>query len=197
MTLSHSHGDVGPPDGPVTVVITRRAKSGKVKEFEEWLDGIVHEAMLFEGQLGVNVIRPADPSNPEYVIVFRFDTPENLKKWESSETRKEWLRKSKEVTEGDATKEITTGLEFWFTPLSKNAQTATVPPKYKMAIVTGAIVFVLLSTLVPLIGKLTSGLPAFLGTLVVVLVMVVLMTYVIMPAVTRLLSPWLSKKRIF
>ncbi|HJS83502.1 MAG TPA: antibiotic biosynthesis monooxygenase [Nitrososphaera sp.] len=119
----HPHHDARAPssnsDGPVTVIVTRRAKKGKIKEFEEWMDGIIHEVMKFEGHMGSNIIRPTDElTNPEYVIIFRFSTYENLAKWERSEIRKEWLEKSRKVTEGEAVIEKQTGLEFWFTPRS-------------------------------------------------------------------------------
>jgi uncharacterized protein len=78
-------------DEPVTVIVTRTAKRDKIKDFEEWMQGIVHEAMKFDVHMGVNVIRLAELSNPEYVIIFRFNTFENLAKWENSETRREWL----------------------------------------------------------------------------------------------------------
>jgi antibiotic biosynthesis monooxygenase (ABM) superfamily enzyme len=187
----------GESNGPVTIIVTRTAKKEKIKEFEDWMDGIVHESMKFEGHMGVNIIRPSDAvSAPEYVIIFRFNTYENLKKWETSEIRKEWIRKSKDVTEGDPKTEILSGLEFWFTPRSA-AERGSVPPRYKMAMVTGGIVFVLLSTLIPQVRQLTTTLPVFLSTLVGVIVMVLLMTYVIMPSVTRLLRPWLSKEKLF
>src|SRR5688572_26167297 len=101
MILHQANGDNhGKDNGPVTVIVTRKAKKEKINEFEEWMDGIIHEAMRFEGHMGVNIIRPTDPSNPEYVVIFRFNSYENLAKWEKSEIRKEWLDKSKEVAEG-------------------------------------------------------------------------------------------------
>ena len=195
------HDDNLGNDGPVTVIVTRKAKKEKIGEFEEWMDGIIHEAMKFEGHMGVNIIRPPDPSNPEYVVIFRFNTYENLAKWEKSEIRKEWLDKSKEVAEGEAMVEKQTGLEFWFTPRSgingDKAPATIQPPRYKMAIVVTGIIFVLVSILLPPVRQLTIGLPVLLSTLVGVVMMVMLMTYVIMPAATRLLRPWLAKKRLF
>jgi len=201
-------GMVGPPhddkppisvdeEGPVTVIVTRRAKRDKIEQFEKWMDGIIHEAMKFEGHMGVNIIRPSEPSNPEYTIIFRFDNVENLSKWERSEIRKKWIKESKYVAEGDAKIEKQTGLEFWFTPLRTNEQVVAIPPRYKMAVVTGAVVFVLISTLLPQIRQLTVTLPAVLSTLVGVVIMVLLMTYVVMPTVTKLLRPWLSKKKLY
>jgi uncharacterized protein len=194
-------------DGPVTVVVTRIAKRDKIREFEEWMDSIIHEAMKFEGHMGVNVIRPSDLSNPEYVIIFRFNTFENLAKWENSEVRREWLAKSKEVAEGEPVIEKQSGLEFWFTPRSRTGRSvnggkaptpiAPPPPRYKMAIVITAVIFILVSILLPQIRQLTTGLHIHLSTFIGVVIMVLLMTYVIMPSVTRLLGPWLSKKRLF
>jgi hypothetical protein len=205
MTL-HKNDNHSKNNGPVTVIVTRKAKKEKIKEFEEWMDGIIHEAMKFEGHMGVNVIRPTDVlSNPEYVIIFRFSTYENLTKWEKSEIRNEWLKKSMDVTEGEPIVEKQTGLEFWFTPRSgtetknygANASVASIPPRYKMAIVLTGIIFVLINTLIPQIRQATIGFPVLLSTLVGVAIMVMLMTYVIMPSVTRLLGPWLSKKKLF
>lgn len=194
LMLPHHNQDAG--NGPVTVIVTRKAKQGKIQEFEEWMDGITHEAMKFEGHMGVNIIRPSDPSNPEYVIIFRFNTYDNLAKWEKSEIRNEWLKKSKDVAEGEARVEKQTGLEFWFTPSSTSAPPVA-PPRYKMAIVVTGIIFTLVSILLPQIRQATVGLPFVLSTLVGVVIMVLLMTYVIMPSVTRLLRPWLSKKELY
>jgi heme-degrading monooxygenase HmoA len=110
MSLHHDDNNQGSSDGPVTVIVTRKARKGKIREFEEWMDAITHEAMKFEGHMGVNIIRPSDFANPEYVIILRFNTYENLTKWEKSEIRKEWLEKSKDVTEGEPKTEIQTGL---------------------------------------------------------------------------------------
>jgi hypothetical protein len=38
---------------------------------------------------------------------------------------------------------------------------------------------------------------AVFSTLIAVVIMVLIMTYVIMPTVTKLLRPWLSKKRLY
>jgi uncharacterized protein len=68
MILHHTNGDTdGENNGPVTVIVSRKAKKGKIKKFEEWADGIVHESMKFEGHMGVKIIRPSNLSNPEYV----------------------------------------------------------------------------------------------------------------------------------
>jgi antibiotic biosynthesis monooxygenase (ABM) superfamily enzyme len=195
-------------DGPITVIVTRIAKKGRIKEFEDWMDGIVHESLKFEGHLGVNIIRPVEKSRPEYVIIFRFNTLDNLLKWEKSQERKDWLENSKDVVEGEDKVQKFTGLEFWFTPRSPNRAkheatnnedsipTVNVPPRYKMVMVTVSILFVLLHTLVPPIRQLTESLPLLLSDLLGVTVTVLLMTYLIMPSATRLLKAWLYKRKL-
>ena len=80
-----------------------------------------------------------------------------------------------------------TGLEFWFTPTGR-------PPRYKMAAVTIAVITALLLTLFPPLEGLMQGLPDALQTLIGVSIMVLLMTYVVMPAATSALRPWLYRK---
>jgi antibiotic biosynthesis monooxygenase (ABM) superfamily enzyme len=162
------------------------------------MDNIIHESMRFEGHMGVNIIRPSDASNPEYIVIVRFNTYQNLAKWENSETQRIWFEKGKDLWEVEPRIAKQTGLEFWFTPFYRNAQApAMQPPRYKMAIVTGVVIFALFITLLPLIQNATARLPFLVGVVITIVVMVVLMTYVIMPAVTWLLRPWLSKKRLF
>ena len=44
--------------------------------------------------MGTEIIRLVDKeSKPEYVIIFRFNNYDNLRKWENSEIRNEWLIK--------------------------------------------------------------------------------------------------------
>jgi uncharacterized protein len=192
--------DLNETSGPVTATVTRTARKGKIEEFEEWMQGFIRASLRFEGHLGVNIIRPADKSKPEYVIIVRFNNLENMLKWENSDERNKWLEKGKDLTEGEGKIEKLTGMEFWFTPYpSKDTERriALTPPRYKMAIVTTAVIFILLTTLIPQVHELTEGIPSLLRTLMETTIIVVLMTYVLMPNVTRVLSPWLSKRTFF
>lgn len=186
------HDKSGSVDDPVTVIVTRKARKGKIDEFEQWMDGIIHEAMKFKGHMGVNVIRPADMSDPSYVIIFGFNNYRNLLSWERSEEREKWIERGAAVTEGEAKVERVSGLEFWFTPNATGAMAA--PPRYKMELVVGIVIFILLGTLIPQIEQFTKSLPPLLGILTGVLIMVPLMTYVIMPFLTKVLRPWLFKR---
>jgi antibiotic biosynthesis monooxygenase (ABM) superfamily enzyme len=189
-------------DGPVTAVVTRTPKRDKVAEFEEWLQGFIGESLRFEGHLGVNVIRPADEAKRQYVIIVRFNNLENMLKWENSDERNRWIEKGRRFTEDEGKIEKLTGMEFWFTPFTfrnpkGQGQVPLTPPRYKMAIVTTAVIFMLLTTIIPLVHKLNEEIPSLLRMLMETSIIVVLMTYVIMPNVTQVLSPWLSKRSLF
>ena len=184
-------------NGPVTVNAKIKAKKDRIDEFEEWVDGIIHESLKFEGHMGASIIRPPDPENPEYIVIIHFDNYQNLAKWENSGIQRKWIEKGKDVIEDEPKVAKQTGLEFWFTPIFGNTAPALEPLRYKMAIVTGAVIFVILNTLLPLIQSVTAGLPDLLEALILVVIMILLMTYVIMPTITWLLRPWLSNRKLF
>lgn len=186
---------------PVTVIVKRIAKKDKIKEFEEWLSGISKEVTPHEGSMGIDIIRPNNDnkSKSEYVIIFRFNKYDNLAKWEKSPILNEWLQKARGLAEADYDVQKLTGLEFWFTPYFKDETSPMVslnpPPRYKMAIVTISVISVLLLTLVPQINVLTEMLllPYAIRFVIAIAITVLLMTYVIMPLLTKLLRHWLFK----
>lgn len=189
---------------PVTVIVKRIAKKDKVKEFEEWLSGISKDISRQEGMMGIDIIKPTsyttnNKSKSEYVIIFRFNNYENLEKWEKSPIRNEWLQKSRQLAEPDYEVQKMTGLEFWFTPYFKDESSPLIPlqppPRYKMVIVTVPVISILLLTLVPQIHFLTEmlSIPYPVRLVIALTITVLLMTYVIMPLLTKILKSWLFK----
>ena len=185
---------------PVTVIVKRIAKKDKIKEFEEWLSGISKEVSKQEGNMGIDIIRPTDKSKPEYVVIFRFNSYDNLTKWEKSSIREEWIQKGRKLVEADPDVQKLTGLEFWFTPYFKDKSSSSIiplspPPRYKMAIVTIPVISILLLTLVPQIHTLTEmlSIPFQIRLVIGITITVLLMTYLIMPLLTKLLRSWLFK----
>lgn len=178
---------------PVTVIVKRIVKKNKIKEFEEWLSGITREVSRQNGSMGIDIIRPTDKeSKPEYVIIFRFDNYVNLTKWENSSIRNEWLKKGRELVQSDPDVQKLTGLEFWFTPYPKrnsHSMRLDSPRRYKMVIVTIPVIALLLLTLVPQIHFIGESLsiPYSIRFVIAIAIMVLLMTYFIMPLLTKVL----------
>ncbi|MFT3840724.1 MAG: antibiotic biosynthesis monooxygenase [Myxococcaceae bacterium] len=176
-------------DESVTVVTTRRVKPGCEAAFEEWLEGIGQVAAQFPGLLGRRITRPAEHDRPEYVIVFKFDSYPHLRAYTESPQRLQWLKKVEPLVLEPFKETYLSGLETWFT-LPAQPSLAP-PPRYKMAAVTGLVVYPLSMGLSALMKPWLAGWPPPLASLCVTVAMIGLMTWVLMPRVTRLFKFWL------
>ncbi len=169
----------------VTVVVTRRVVPGREDDYRRWVDEISLASSGFPGHLGATLQGPTNEN--EFHIIFRYDTVEHLRAWEQSQERADWTHKLDGIVEGAERIERYCGLEFLF-----DSHGAPIP-KYKMAIVLTAVVFLMLLMLRPLVAMVLGEIPAALQLFVTVLVQVTLMTFLIMPLVHRLLAGWLHK----
>jgi uncharacterized protein len=179
-------------DPPVTVDVLQRVKPGCEKAFEAILSDLIRAASSFEGHLGANVFRPSGNSPAEYRIVFKFDHLSSLKRWEASEMRQQLLERAKQLTVGASQTSVLTGLETWFT--LPNRPGLAPPPRYKMFILTWATIFILINLMNRFVVPLLTSLAPWLATLIVTGLMVFLITYVVMPRITKLFAKWLYPK---
>lgn len=175
---------------PVTVIFVRNVKPNRMNDFEEWAKGINQAVKGFEGYLGADVIRPGDHLHPEYVIVLRFDEYEHLRAWMGSTERDVWVKKSEEMTIGDAHIQEAHGFEPWFT-LPNHSTTSAPPVRYKMALVTILAIYPPLLAISTILSSLLQGWPKALVILLSLFLLVPAMTYYIMPWMTRLFRFWL------
>jgi len=175
---------------PVTTIFTRIVKTDRIQDFEAWLRGINEVVRQFDGYLGMDVIRPGDHDHPEYVIILRFEDYDDLKEWQESRHRFEWVEKSNDMTIGDPYLQEAHGLESWFTLPGR--QTAVLPPaKYKMAVLTVVAIYPLILLAGTALTLLPQELPPLIATLITVIVVGISMTYLVMPRITRLFRFWL------
>ncbi len=172
----------------MSVVVRRRIHPELQEDFEIWLAGIIAAASSFEGHQGAHVLRPPDPANQDYVLLFRYRTPAQLAAWQDSETARGWLERGKVFTHGPLQIEKITGLEFWFdVPRDASGR----PSRHKMVVATVIGLYPLILYVAPVLADTLQSLPRPLNVLATVTCMVLLMTYAVMPAVTRALSRWL------
>jgi uncharacterized protein len=174
----------------VTSVIRHKVKNGHQDDYEKWLREIVPAAATFPGHRGVNVIRPA-PGETNYAVVLHFNSIDNLRAWLDSEERRRLIAKVLPNLVGDDDVEITTGLEYWFTPPSSKRFARP----YKQFLVTLSVIYpltLLTPTLLnPIFALLTVELPAYVRQFFIDAVIVSSLTYVIMPRYVRLIANWL------
>jgi uncharacterized protein len=176
-------------DGPVTTTVTRRVKPGHEPDYEQFLEGIIAAASKFPGHLGAEVFRPEDAAAGEYRTVYRFDTAEHLRLWLDSDEHAGWLERAEPHVIGPIHTQFLTGLETWFTVPGRPGTPP--PPPYKMAILTWITIFPLITLVVVVLGPLLGGLPLVARLAITTAITVPIMTWVVMPRVTRLLRGWL------
>jgi uncharacterized protein len=177
---------------PVTTVITHLVKPGQESSYEKWIQDISAVARQFEGHCGVSIIRPQDFTNPEYVILLRFDCYDHLKQWMESDIRQRWIDKAKPLVQKDQNVQVLTGLETWFTLPSQPLKRP--PARYKITILSAFAVYILSILLSYLLAPVLSRLPLLLRSFITSALIVTLLTYVVMPRVTRLFYKWLYPK---
>lgn len=170
---------------PVTVVVKRQVKAGREPEYEAWLGRLLEAARPLPGYLGATVTRPA-PGSREYVSVFRFDSVANLEAFEQSALRRRALLEVVDLVEADARWQRLTGLELWFTPPPGTLMPQ--PSRFRMALVMIGVVYGLVLSIGTLVAVVLGPAPMALRLLVTITLEVFLMTYVLMPRLTRALA---------
>ncbi len=175
--------------GPVTVVVTRRVRAGREAEYEAWLARLLRDASALPGYLGATVQRPAAAGARDYTSVFRFSTVEQLRAFEASELRQRALLEVLPLVEADAAWQRYTGLEFWFAPPAGTV--VPQPSRLRMALLMIGVVYGLVLSIGALVAAVAGGLPAPLRLLLTIVIEVCLMTWVLMPWLTRRLARWI------
>ena len=65
------------------------------------------------------------------------------------------------------------------------------PPRYKQVLVTWAGAYGMITLILDLLGPTMAGWPLMLRTLLISVLMVMALTWIVLPALTRLFRPWL------
>ncbi|MCF2147579.1 antibiotic biosynthesis monooxygenase [Desmonostoc muscorum LEGE 12446] len=173
---------------PGVIAIAHRVKPGLEAAFEEATRGVTLAASTFPGYLGSDVLYPATKRG-QWQLILRFDTPEHLQEWEESVICQGWIARAQALTVDQPKVMRVNCLEAWFA--LPEIPHAPPPPKWKTAIVSAVGLYPVISFLPGLLRPFTSTLPFWLANLVSISIMMPLMTWVIMPQVTRLFKGWL------
>jgi uncharacterized protein len=178
------------PAGGVTVLIHTRPRAGKEEEYARWQAAINAAAATFPGFQEAHVFPAQPPYQPEWAVVYGFDTPEHLHGWLASPTRQEWLQRGEPLFEQTGERRLAGGFGSWFAA-GEHEGAAAVPPGWKqvMTVLLALYPTVMLLSLVlsPRLHALPLAAAMFIGNLA----SVVLLQYVIMSPVNRALHFWL------
>lgn len=178
---------------PLTVVVSRRVKKGQETAFEQLSSQMTERASGFTGYLGATMFRPSAPDDPEYRIVFKFRDRDTLAAWEASQERAELLEQIENLLVQPSEREVTSGIVTWFTLPGQNP--VTPPPKWKMTLVSWLALYPAVTLVFVLFSDQLAQIPLLLRTMAVTIVVMLLMSYVLMPRMTRWFAFWLFPKK--
>lgn len=169
----------------IHVAITRRVLPGREAEFREALLGFFRDSFGDGGVMGASLVTPApDSDSREYGILRTFPSEAERDAFYASPMFQAWEARARTLTEGAPIYRQLHGLEAWF-------RSPDPPPLWKMAVCTLLGVFPTSLVLGETVGPRLGGLPFPLGGLVFAILMVALLTWVVMPLITKLLHHWL------
>ena len=175
---------------PTNLIIRRRIRPGREQEYEQRVQELLEVVRRHPGHRGTGVLRPA-AGHREYTLVSRFDTFSAAAEWELSPDRAAWLLEIEPLVDEQVSFEKQPGLEFWFTPPA--TERLRQPARWKMLILTLVALYPISVSIALLLAPLTPGWPFLLRSLLQMFFVVSLMTYFVMPLVTRLATDWLKR----
>lgn len=171
-------------------IARRRAKPGCEGSYEAMIRGMFEESRKFPGFLSAELI-PPESLGGEYQVIQRFATEQDLARWSASQERLTWLERLNTVADGDPEYRLLNGLEVWFGPTA--IPTSTPPPKWKMTVVSWLGIFPTVALLLAYVSPALADLPFLIRTAIFTAIVAILMSYVVMPRVSRWMAWWLKK----
>jgi antibiotic biosynthesis monooxygenase (ABM) superfamily enzyme len=171
---------------PLHVAITRQVRPGCETRFEQELRAFFQRSFDADGVRGALLLVPPPGSGSrEYGILRTFAGEAERDAFYRSPLFQTWDEQVKPLTEGGCHYRELHGLEAWF------RSAGDPPPRWKMALATFLGVFPVATALNLTLGQTIRTWPFLLGSALFNACVVALLTWVVMPLVTRLLHSWL------
>jgi len=179
---------------PIHIAITRHVRPGHEAEFQQALREFLQTSFAHGGVQGASMLTPPPGSDTrEYGILRTFADEKERDSFYESSMFEAWRERVTPLTEGEPVYRQLHGLEAWFRSLNDP------PPRWKMAVATYLGVLPVVTILSLTLGPPISSWHFLLRNIVFNLCVVALLTWIVMPLVTRALHSWLrpnSKEKI-
>jgi antibiotic biosynthesis monooxygenase (ABM) superfamily enzyme len=172
---------------PAKVVIERRVRPGADAAFATWAERLTGSASRAPGHEGTSVL---SATNDARFILLRFASQADLAAWQGSFEYSYLMHEADALSQSGAAIQVRSGFETWFT-LPDLPMPAAPPPKWKMALLT----WVSLLPMVIALGYVFApfGMPFLAQVALTTAIPVSMLTWVVMPRLTRALYHWLYK----
>lgn len=189
----------------MTVSITRETHPANLDAALEWVNEGLEMARHFNGSLGGGMLRDTDDTNVVQAV-YRFRDKESLERWEQSEARQRWLANGDALIIGAHTQRRT-GIEGWFdgselrqtldtkTGLVNTVGVRSAPVRWKQSVAIWLGMFPLNLLFAFALAEMAwlQSIPQPFRSALIVTATVPIMTYAMMPMITRVLRPWLRR----
>jgi antibiotic biosynthesis monooxygenase (ABM) superfamily enzyme len=175
---------------PVSLVFSFTVNKGKEKQFEKWAHEITTAVEHFEGHLGSSWIRTSNNAM-DYIVIIKFFDLVDSNRWLESSIRHSLIQKVLPLvkeTKPDSVQNVT-GLETWFTLPGR--VTLKPPARWKMVIVTMIGIYPIGLLYQAYLVPYFKLLPLLLRPVALSLLLTPLLTYVVMPRLTKWFRHWL------
>jgi uncharacterized protein len=171
---------------PIHVAITRRVRAGCEAEFQQALREFFQTSFAHGGVWGANMLTPPPGSDSrEFGILRTFADEKERDAFYASPMFAAWEERARTMTDGEPVYRQLHGLEAWFRSPSHP------PPRWKMATATLLGVYPVSLFIGLVFSPTLRRLPLALNLFLVSTMIVGLLTWVVMPFITRLLRGWL------
>src|SRR5438128_3494793 len=172
---------------PIHIAITRRVRPGCEAEFQRALRDASRASCTHGGVLGAYMLVPPPGSESrEFGILRTFHDGKERDAFYDSPMFKAWDERARTLTEGEPVYRQLHGLEAWF------RSPHNPPPRWKMAVATFLGVFPVAMVLNLTLGPVIRSWSFIVSNAVFNACVVALLTWVVMPIVTRILRRWLQ-----
>lgn len=171
----------------VTAVASFRLRPGTHRTFNDRYRELEAALADFDGFVEAEVVEPVPGIQDDTVIVFSFTDRDRLDRWLRSDQRAELLERLDPLIDGDRTVNVVGGFAGWF------AHSSVAPKRWKQA----ALVLLALYPTALMLGIVRDALYPDLSwpiaTLIGNAVGVAILSWLLMPGLTRVFDSWLRR----
>ncbi|MFD4429096.1 antibiotic biosynthesis monooxygenase [Nocardia sp. NPDC058497] len=181
-----------PEDAGVTVVVSHPVAADRESEFIAWQDRVTEVERTFRGFRGSELHRPIPGVQNEWTIIYSFSSAENLNRWLESPQRKALLAEAPDFRDFEVHR-IANPYGSWFPPSKTGEEDGPASWKTALSVLVGLYPTVVILTLI--ITEIWPGGQLWISLLIGNILSVSLLTWVVMPVVTRALGFWMQPGR--
>jgi len=186
--IAHTRPQPPPPaatsdDGAVVKIVYEwRVTAAAEVAFATWVHELLTHAERLVGLVGSSVLRSGDV----HFVLLRFHDRVGFEAFEQHEATAALFERAERLADAAGPPQVRTGLETWF---ASPQRTTPAPPRWKMALVT----WLALLPQVLVLAHVLPAMPFLLHAAVSTAIPVSMLTWVVMPRLSRWLAGWLYR----